>query len=131
MPPATPHRRPTDRQGLLLTGVSGGEFGVIGRVEARNPKTGKLVWVRPTVEGHMGYKYDKDGNKKRERRFRHHRQELARRPVEDRRRGHLAGRHLQQQDRPGLLRHRQPGPWNSHLRKGDNLYSTAPPSPST
>src|SRR6185369_16021397 len=43
--------------GLLLTGVSGGEFGVVGRVEARNPKTGKLVWVRPTVEGHMGYTY--------------------------------------------------------------------------
>src|SRR5574343_182744 len=44
--------------GLLLTGVSGGEFGVIGRVEARDPKTGKMVWVRPTVEGHMGYKYE-------------------------------------------------------------------------
>ena len=46
--------------GLLLTGVSGGEFGIIGRVEARDPKTGKLVWVRPTIEGHMGKKYDKD-----------------------------------------------------------------------
>jgi alcohol dehydrogenase (cytochrome c) len=41
--------------GLLLTGVSGGEFGVIGRVEARDPRTGKMVWLRPTVEGHMGY----------------------------------------------------------------------------
>ena len=48
--------------GLLLTGVSGGEFGIIGRVEARDPKTGKMVWVRPTIEGHMGKKYDKDGN---------------------------------------------------------------------
>jgi len=49
--------------GLLLTGISGGEFGVVGRVEARDPKTGQLVWTRPTVEGHMGYRYDKDGNK--------------------------------------------------------------------
>ena len=50
--------------GLLLTGVSGGEFGIVGRVEARDPKTGRMVWSRPTVEGHMGYTYDKDGNKK-------------------------------------------------------------------
>jgi hypothetical protein len=55
---------PIIANGLLLTGVSGGEFGVVGRVEARDPKTGKLVWTRPTVEGHMGYIWDKDGNKK-------------------------------------------------------------------
>ena len=42
-------------KGMVITGVSGGEFGVVGRVEARDAKTGKLVWVRPTVEGHMGY----------------------------------------------------------------------------
>lgn len=52
---------PLIAEGLLLTGVSGGEFGVIGRVEARDPKTGKMVWVRPVVEGHMGQKFDKDG----------------------------------------------------------------------
>ena len=44
---------PIIANGLLLTGVSGGEFGVVSRVEARDPKTGKMVWVRPTVEGHM------------------------------------------------------------------------------
>ncbi|HNJ84917.1 MAG TPA: PQQ-binding-like beta-propeller repeat protein, partial [Piscinibacter sp.] len=55
---------PLIANGLLLTGVSGGEFGVVGRVEARNPRTGALVWVRPVVEGHMGYTFDKDGNKK-------------------------------------------------------------------
>ncbi|HEY9192540.1 MAG TPA: PQQ-dependent methanol/ethanol family dehydrogenase [Methyloversatilis sp.] len=54
---------PIIAKGLLLTGVSGGEFGIVGRVEARDPKTGKMVWVRPTVEGHMGYKFDADGNK--------------------------------------------------------------------
>lgn len=45
---------PLIAEGLLITGLSGGEFGVVGRVEARDPKTGKLVWSRPTVEGHMG-----------------------------------------------------------------------------
>lgn len=39
---------------LLVSGVSGGEFGIVGRVEARNPDTGDLVWVRPTIEGHVG-----------------------------------------------------------------------------
>jgi alcohol dehydrogenase (cytochrome c) len=47
--------------GLVITGVSGGEFGVVGRVEARDAKTGRMVWTRPTVEGHMGYRYDRDG----------------------------------------------------------------------
>ncbi|STR25372.1 Quinoprotein ethanol dehydrogenase precursor [Janthinobacterium lividum] len=30
---------PLIAEGLLLTGVSGGEFGIVGRVEARNPMT--------------------------------------------------------------------------------------------
>jgi alcohol dehydrogenase (cytochrome c) len=44
-------------KGKVITGVSGGEFGVIGRMDARDAMTGKLVWTRPTVEGHMGYKH--------------------------------------------------------------------------
>ena len=48
-------------KGMVISGVSGGEFGVVGRIEARDAKTGKMVWSRPVVEGHMGYKYDKDG----------------------------------------------------------------------
>ncbi len=39
---------------LIVTGVSGGEFGVVGRVEARKADNGDLVWSRPTIEGHMG-----------------------------------------------------------------------------
>jgi len=54
---------PLIAKGLVLTGVSGGEFGVVGRVEARDAKTGRLVWVRPTVEGHMGYRFDESGAK--------------------------------------------------------------------
>ena len=109
--------------GLLLTGVSGGEFGVVGRVEARDPKTGKLVWVRPTVEGHMGYKYDAAGNK-----------------TENGVSG-TAGKSWPgdlwktggaatwlggtYDARTGLAYFGtgNPSPWNSHLRQGDNLFS--------
>ena len=42
-------------KGKVVTGISGGEFGIVGKVEARDAKTGELVWTRPTVEGHMGY----------------------------------------------------------------------------
>ena len=40
--------------GLVITGNSGGEFGIVGEVQARNPDTGELVWTRPVIEGHMG-----------------------------------------------------------------------------
>lgn len=46
--------------GKLITGVAGGEFGVVGQISAFDPKNGELLWTRPTVEGHMGYVY-KDG----------------------------------------------------------------------
>ncbi len=39
---------------IVVTGVSGGEFGIVGRVEARKVDTGDLVWTRPTIEGHVG-----------------------------------------------------------------------------
>lgn len=41
-------------KGKIITGVSGGEFGVVGRVEARDAETGEIVWKRPVIEGHMG-----------------------------------------------------------------------------
>ncbi|MDJ0627674.1 MAG: PQQ-dependent methanol/ethanol family dehydrogenase [Rhodobacter sp.] len=40
--------------GLVVTGNSGGEFGIVGAVEARDAETGELVWTRPVIEGHMG-----------------------------------------------------------------------------
>ena len=114
---------PIIAEGLLLTGVSGGEFGVVGRVEARDAKTGKLVWTRPTVEGHMGYTYDKDGTR-RERHLRHDQQELAGRPVEDRRRGDLARRHLRPR-RPASPTSAPATPrrGTATCAQGDNLYS--------
>lgn len=41
-------------KGKLITGLSGGEFGVVGRVEARDAETGELIWSRPVIEGHVG-----------------------------------------------------------------------------
>jgi alcohol dehydrogenase (cytochrome c) len=114
---------PIIAKGLLLTGVSGGEFGIVGRVDARDPKTGKLVWTRPTVEGHMGYKFDAAGNK-----------------VENGISGTtnktwsgdlwktggaatwLGGTY---DAKTGLAYFGtgNPAPWNSHTRPGDNLFS--------
>ncbi|MFN4329420.1 MAG: PQQ-dependent methanol/ethanol family dehydrogenase [Limnobacter sp.] len=116
---------PIIANGLVLTGVSGGEFGVVGRVEARDAKTGQLVWLRPTVEGHMGYKYDKDGK-----------------AIENGISGTtnatwkgdlwktggaatwLGGTY---DSKTGLAYFGtgNPAPWNSHTRPGDNLFSTS------
>ncbi len=40
--------------GLVITGNSGGEFGIVGEVQARDAATGETVWTRPVIEGHMG-----------------------------------------------------------------------------
>ena len=46
---------PTKANGaLLITGLAGGEFGVVGRVEAYNVDNGELVWSRPVLEGLAG-----------------------------------------------------------------------------
>jgi alcohol dehydrogenase (cytochrome c) len=41
-------------KGKVLVAIAGSEFGVAGKVEARDALTGKLVWSRPTIEGGMG-----------------------------------------------------------------------------
>jgi alcohol dehydrogenase (cytochrome c) len=114
---------PIIANGLLLTGVSGGEFGVVGRVEARDPKTGQLVWVRPTVEGHMGYTFDKDGNK--------HENGVSGTPGKTwpgdlwKTGGAATWLGGTYDAKTGLAYFGtgNPAPWNSHLRKGDNLFS--------
>ncbi|MBZ2210056.1 PQQ-dependent methanol/ethanol family dehydrogenase [Massilia sp. R798] len=116
---------PLIAKGLLLTGVSGGEFGIVGRVEARDPMTGQLVWTRPTVEGHMGYKYDKAGkaiengisgttNKSW--------------PGELWKTGGAAtwmGGTYDNSTGLAYFGTGNPAPWNSHLRPGDNLFSSS------
>jgi len=111
--------------GLVITGVSGGEFGVSGRVEARDAKTGALVWSRPTVEGQMGYQYDKDGkavasgisgttN--------------ATWPGELWKTGGAAtwlGGSYDPTTNLVYFGAGNPAPWNSHLRPGDNLFSSS------
>lgn len=45
---------------LLIHGSSGDEFGVVGKLFARDPDTGEEIWMRPFVEGHMGRLNGKD-----------------------------------------------------------------------
>lgn len=112
-------------KGMVLTGVSGGEFGVVGRVEARDAKTGNLIWTRPTVEGHMGYKYDKDGNKTENGMTG---TLNASWPGETWKTGGAStwlGGTYDPQTGLAYFGTGNPGPWNSHIRKGDNLYSSS------
>ena len=116
---------PIIAKGLILTGVSGGEFGIVGRVEARDAKTGKMVWSRPTVEGHMGYKYDAAGNKT---------ENGISGTTNATWQGDLwktggaatwLGGSYDAKTGLAYFGTGNPAPWNSHLRPGDNLYSCA------
>ncbi|MES2941487.1 MAG: PQQ-dependent methanol/ethanol family dehydrogenase [Pseudomonadota bacterium] len=116
---------PLIAKGLLLTGVSGGEFGVVGRVEARNPRTGELVWMRPMVEGHMGYKYDNDG-KATENGISGTTNKTW--PGDLWKTGGAAtwlGGTYDATTGLAYFGTGNPSPWNSHLRPGDNLYSAS------
>ncbi|WP_304638846.1 PQQ-dependent methanol/ethanol family dehydrogenase [Pseudomonas sp.] len=111
--------------GKLITGVSGGEFGVVGKIEAYNPLNGELLWTRPTIEGHMGYTYENgkpveagisggDANKTW--------------PGDLWKTGGGApwlGGYYDPETNLLLFGTGNPAPWNSHLRKGDNLYSSS------
>lgn len=111
---------PLIADGLLLTGLSGGEFGVVGRVEARDPLTGKLVWSRPTVEGHMGFLNGKENGITGT--------TNATWPGETWKTGGATpwmGGTYDAKTGLAYFGTGNPGPWNSHVRKGDNLYSTS------
>jgi alcohol dehydrogenase (cytochrome c) len=106
--------------GKVITGVSGGEFGVIGKVEARDAKTGELIWSRPTVEGHMGTLNGKPNgitgitN--------------ASWPGDMWKSGGAATWNGGTYDAETNLLYfgtGNPAPWNSHTRPGDNLYSSS------
>jgi len=112
-------------KGKVITGISGGEFGIVGKVRAYDAKTGKIAWERPTVEGHMGYVWE-NGKK-----------------IEAGISGGAPGKTW-----PGDLWKSggaapwlggtydsdvdllffgtgNPAPWNSHLRPGDNYFSSS------
>jgi alcohol dehydrogenase (cytochrome c) len=107
-------------KGKVITGVSGGEFGVVGRVEARDAKTGKIVWVRPTVEGHMGTLNGKDNGISGT--------TNATWPGDLWKTGGAAtwagGTYDPEVDLI-FFGTGNPAPWNAHLRPGDNLFSTS------
>jgi alcohol dehydrogenase (cytochrome c) len=116
---------PLVANGVLLTGVSGGEFGIVGRVEGRDPKTGELLWTRPTVEGHMGYKYDSEGKATETGVTGSVNQSW---PGELWKTGGAStwmGGTYDPKTGLAYFGTGNPAPWNSHLRPGDNLYSSS------
>jgi len=105
---------------MVITGNSGGEFGIIGEVQARNVDTGELIWSRPTIEGNIGtLKGQPNGMT-----------------------GKLNATWTGDMYKTGggatwlggtydpdtnliFFGTGNPGPWNSHLRPGDNLYTSS------
>ncbi|HWU02863.1 MAG TPA: methanol/ethanol family PQQ-dependent dehydrogenase [Novosphingobium sp.] len=105
---------------MVITGNSGGEFGIVGEVQARNVETGELIWSRPTIEGNMGTLHGQPNGIT----------------------GKLNATWQGDQYKTGggatwlggtydpetnliYFGTGNPGPWNSHLRPGDNLYSAS------
>ncbi len=106
---------------MVITGVAGGEFGIVGKVEARNAKTGEVVWNRPTVEGHMGYLNGKENGITGG--------EAGKTwPGDMWKTGGaatwLGGTYDPETDLL-FFGTGNPAPWNSHTRPGDNLYSSS------
>ena len=116
---AAPLIVPSDAHGpIIVTGVSGSEFGIVGRVEARNVDTGELVWTRPTIEGHVGTLKGKPSTmtgKKNETW-----------PGDLWKTGGAApwlGGTYDPETKQIFMGVGNPGPWNSHIRPGDNRWS--------
>lgn len=106
-------------KGMVITGNSGGEFGIVGAVQARDAKTGELVWSRPTVEGHMGYLKGKENGITGGKAGVTWTGDLWKT-------GGAAPWLVATYDPDTNLVYvgtGNPAPWNSHMRPGDNLYS--------
>ncbi len=108
-------------KGMVVTGVSGGEFGIVGKVEARDAASGELIWSRPVIEGHMGYLKGKEngitggkaGNSW---------------PGDMWKQGGGAtwlGGTYDPDSNLIYVGTGNPAPWNSHTRPGDNLYTAS------
>jgi alcohol dehydrogenase (cytochrome c) len=103
---------------IIVTGVSGGEFGIVGRIEARKVDSGDLVWSRPTIEGHMGMLNGKESTMTGKK--------GATWPGELWKTGGGAtwlGGTYDPDTNLIFMGTGNPAPWNSHMRPGDNLYS--------
>ncbi len=106
--------------GLVITGNSGGEFGIVGAVEARDAENGELVWRRPVIEGHMGELNGEESTMTGE--------VNATWPGDMWQTGGgapwLGGTYDAETDTL-IFGTGNPAPWNSHLREGDNLYAAS------
>ena len=107
-------------KGKVIYGNSGGEFGIVGAVEARDVNTGELVWRRPTIEGHMGTLNGKDNG--------------ITGKTNASWQGDLwktgggatwLGGTYDPETNLLFFGTGNPAPWNSHLRPGDNLYTSS------
>ena len=105
---------------MVITGNSGGEFGIIGEVSARNVETGELIWTRPTIEGHMGTLGGKPSTMTGK--------------LNATWTGDLwktgggatwLGGTYDPETNLLFFGTGNPGPWNSNLRPGDNLYTAS------
>jgi alcohol dehydrogenase (cytochrome c) len=107
-------------KGKVITGVSGGEFGIVGSVNAWDALTGELVWSRPTIEGHMGMLNGKPSTMTGTLN--------ASWPGDMWKWGGgatwLGGTYDVETDSI-FYGVGNPAPWNSHLRQGDNLYAAS------
>ncbi len=107
-------------KGKIITGVSGGEFGIVGKVEARDAKTGELVWSRPVIEGHMGTLNGKESTMTGTLN--------ATWEGDQWKQGGgatwLGGTYDPETDTI-FMGTGNPAPWNSWTRKGDNLYTAS------
>ena len=115
---AAPLIVPSKHGPLVVTGVSGGEFGIVGRVDARNAETGELVWSRPTIEGHYGTLKGKKSTMtgKRNETW----------PGDMWKWGGGAtwlGGTYDPDTKQIFIGSGNPAPWNSHLRPGSNKWS--------
>ncbi|HZU63748.1 MAG TPA: methanol/ethanol family PQQ-dependent dehydrogenase [Novosphingobium sp.] len=105
---------------MVIYGNSGGEFGIVGEVQARDVNTGALIWSRPTVEGNIGTLHGQPNGMT----------------------GKLNATWQGDQWKTGggatwlggtydpetnliYMGTGNPGPWNSHDRPGDNLYTAS------
>lgn len=106
--------------GKIITGTSGGEFGVVGKVQARDAETGELIWSRPVIEGHMGTLNGKDNGITGT--------TNATWPGDLWKTGGGAawlGGTYDPETNLIYMGTGNPAPWNSHLRPGDNLYTSS------
>jgi alcohol dehydrogenase (cytochrome c) len=105
---------------MVIYGNSGGEFGIVGKIEARNVDTGELIWERPTVEGNIGTLHGQPNGMTGK---------LNATWTGDLWKTGGGATWLGGTYDPSTnliyMGTGNPGPWNSHMRPGDNLYTSS------